>query len=68
MHEDRSNQLSVGRGKSGFIIIFRLKQLISLTTGIIDGARIPKSEGIVIERHRVLIHPRQREGQESWGR
>ena len=29
--------------------------VFTVTTGIVDGARVPSSEGMVIERHRALL-------------
>ena len=55
--QEYSNQLSVGRGKRVSTTIFmvftevlKTRKLVPLTTGIADHARIPSTEGIIIER------------------
>ena len=54
IHDGRGNTLSVGKDKINGSTILS-SWYLQLTTGIDDDARIPCSEGMIIERHRALL-------------
>ena len=63
VHDNKGNQLSVRKGQK-WVYKYIFLGYLQLTSGIADDARIPSSEGIMIERHRALLEVG--DGEESY--